>query len=152
MEKTSSECPLPIVWQRCPVQSDAYPVSIAFRSIDDTHIESNAFEIVKLRSSSAVLINCWVQLCWQKSKCPIHTCHEKLQQQYQHQRRKILSSGQQRAMVPVDSSTARDFFTFKEVTMRLTIEDPYGIQQLGDSSRAKNEAVPNVIGILCSYI
>lgn len=65
---------------------------------------------------------------------------------------------QAKAMM-LDSGVGHDYYTFKEASIRLTIEDPYGVQQTGGSgsggasgengARARSEIQPNVIGNCC---
>lgn len=95
-------------------------------------------------SSTAMMLTCWVQVCWQKSKCPSHSCQDKSSsaQQQQQSRRKVVGSAA-RAM---DS----DAYGFRETSLRFTVEDPYGSgqQSLGESIKPRSENLPNVIGII----
>lgn len=132
--------------KRCPIQNEIYPISLNFRSIDENHLESSTFEIVKLKSASTILISCWVQVCWHKSKCLTHSCHEKLAAAALSSSRKK-NIPNPRAM-PADSVANSDYYTFKEASIRLNIEDPYGVQPFGENVRSKSEIIaPNVIGI-----
>lgn len=93
-----------------------------FHSLNDLHLESNVFEVFKLKSSSSVLINCWVQIC--SKKCAPRTCPE--------------------TNSKIDNSNEN--FILKEVSLKVVVDDPYGIQQSGTSQTKNNGLLPNVIG------
>ena len=62
----------------CPVRNDYSTVNLNFRAISDTHVESNAFDIFRLKSSTLILFNCWVQICAKRGKCLNRHCSSSL--------------------------------------------------------------------------
>lgn len=90
-------------------------------------------------------ITCWVQVCWQKSKCLTHSCQEQqLAVSNSNSLRK--KSANPRAM-PDGSG---DSYMFKDASIQVVIEDPNNAQLPAGAghgnSQSKNEILPNVIG------
>jgi hypothetical protein len=145
----------------CPIQNDYLQAGLSFRSISDTQVESNAFEAFKLRSS-AIFINCWVQICIQKSRCSQQACSESFTQATPL---KLLTSNRYLSLFKRSSinptsyqggshekASNVDNSFYKEVRMRINVEDPYGVQQNSQNSmRSINSIFPNVIGILFAF-
>ena len=52
--------------------------------MSDVHLESNLFEVFKLRTSSVLSLNCWLQVCAIKSKCIQRICPEIVQNSAQN--------------------------------------------------------------------
>ena len=121
------------------MQNDISQVYLNFRSIGDAHLESNVFELFKLRSSALVLLNCWVQVCSSKSSCMQRKCADQSQasaNRHHARMNEIVSED--------DDEIETEYFMFKNTGLRLMIEDPYGIQSHGRPF--KGDGLPNVIG------
>jgi hypothetical protein len=87
-----------------------------------------------------VLINCWIQLCSMKGKCPqSRACTT--EPHNSHPVKKKVPNSRNGA----DTGAAVEYYTFKDVSLRLLIEDPYGMQHFS-SHPGKVDILPNVIG------
>ena len=148
-----------ILKKGCPVRNDMVTFNLNFRRISETHVESNVFEVFKLRSSSLMLMNCWVQICAQKNKCLQRVCTPEVSTP---KNVNLQNAGRQASLFgrsAFDFLTAGEdeedaggdkdeFYSFKDAGVRINIEDPYGVQQsLGRSLKNEN-FLPNVIGTL----
>lgn len=134
----------------CTVHNDVVPFNMNFRQITDTHVESNVFEIFKLRSSTLALINCWVQFCVQKTKCsPRHCTETQLRDNHQSSRTHGIHAANALMHNLMDHDDTRfahgETVLYRDAGVRIIVEDPYGIQA-AKSVKTEN-SVPNTIGM-----
>lgn len=120
-----------LVKKGCPVHNELLPFNIDFRSISDTHMESNVFEIFKLRSSSIVLLNCWIQFCASKSKCPQKICNEASI---------IINSNQESSLTRLQGDQDTETIIWKDTGIRFLVEDPLGIQDINAQNGLRKDS------------
>ena len=123
-------------------------------------MESNVFEIFKLRSSSLILINCWVQICAQKNKCLHRVCSPEATTPkninlsnmgrqanlFGRSAFDFLTSDNEES--ESEDENKSEFYSFQDAGVRINIEDPYGMQHASGRSLRNENFLPNVIGKL----
>lgn len=140
---------------RCPVRNDMVTFNLNFRRISETHVESNVFEVFRLRSSSLMLMNCWVQICGQRNKCLHRVCTPEATTpksvNLQGRQANLFGRSAFDFLTSSDDDEAEagdeeEFYSFKDAGVRINIEDPYGAQQSLGRSLKNDNYLPNVIG------
>ena len=130
----------------CPVQTDLTSLRLNFRSISESHIESNVFEIFRLHSSSTILINCFMKIC--SKKCLSNTCEDSMTTTNQPTMSINARNFIGRNFGNIEEITP-DGLTFKDISIRVVVEDPYGLQhsnQAKNNNSSNNFQIPTVIG------
>ena len=97
-----------------------------FRSISETHLESNLFEIFKFKESPFLSITCWLKICQANSECLQHLCAETASLTYSKiadifDGKKSFVSRSLTTSKEIDSSS-KEISLFKQSSIRLIVE------------------------------
>jgi hypothetical protein len=129
--------------KRCQAHNE---INLNFRSISDSHVESNLFEIFKFKDSSIISINCWLKICESNSDCLQHLCAETASLSFLKatdifgNKKSIVTRN-----VEKEATLNKEVSIFKQTNIRVIVEDPYGLAQKTDKN--KNQPfLPNSVG------
>lgn len=108
--------------QRCQANND---INLNFRSISETHLESNLFEIFKFKESPFLTITCWLKICQANSECLQHLCAETASLSYSKiadildGKKSVVS----RSLTATnEESSSKEISLFKQSSIRLIVE------------------------------
>ena len=129
--------------KRCQAHNE---INLNFRSISDSHVESNLFEIFKFKDSSILSISCWLKICESNSDCLQHLCAETASLSFLKasdifgNKKSIVTRN-----VEKEATLNKEVSIFKQTNIRVIVEDPYGLAQKTDKN--KNQPfLPNSVG------
>ena len=134
---------------RCQAQTE---INLSFRSMSDSTLMSNIFEIFKFRESPLLSISCWLKVCAQNSECLQRMCAETAALSFSNSnhlfenRKSKVARNVLRASN--DESLGKERSLYKEASIRLVVEDPYGLSQKIDKTRLQQSNLPSSIGNL----
>jgi hypothetical protein len=95
--------------------------SLSFRSVGDSSLESNLFEVFKMPGSPYSLLNCWLQVCTIKSKCIPKICPHAMVVN------SVLSDQGSAFSEPamVDEPDESEFLDYISVELRFSVEESH---------------------------
>jgi hypothetical protein len=131
-----------LIKKGCPKKNSYMATGLSFRSITDSNLESNLFEVFRMRASPLSLLSCWVQVCSIKSKCVPHICPEIKTSSLKTTTVDFSfnnsdSSGSNSAeTVVIVEDDSEEFLDFVNVEVRFLVVDGY---KFGDSKTANTQ-------------
>jgi hypothetical protein len=141
-----------LIRKGCPPRNNVSSSSLlSFRSITNSTLESNLFEIFKMPRSSASMLNCWLQLCTVKSKCIPRICPDLTGSTIaKHDEPESVFS--QVSSSEESSDGSDDFLDYINVEMRFSVEDKKVVEPKVNSHQKQQVHAPDVVPYYTSKI